>query len=70
MQKMGVEVSIFNLNEFREGFLEKHPDINLPVLFGKSIDLPSLAGNFDAVIATANFSVKWLEGISPQTVKS
>jgi hypothetical protein len=63
IRKMGVEVSLFNLNVYRESFLQSYPDITLPTQFGEIEDLSTLATNFDAVIATANYSVEWLEKI-------
>jgi GT2 family glycosyltransferase len=62
MQRMGVEVYLINLAAFRGAFELNHPHLNLPVLY---IDYPEqlieITHNFDAVIATANHSVAWLE---------
>lgn len=59
MLKMGVEVSIFNLSEYKDQFLQSYPNLNLPVIFGDVVDLALIAMDFDAVIATANYSVEW-----------
>ncbi|MEY3219640.1 MAG: hypothetical protein RIT27_997 [Pseudomonadota bacterium] len=70
MQRMGVDVYLINLSHFREAFERHHPHLNLPVLY---IDfpeqLPNVANDFDAVIATANHSVAWLEYLDKNVIK-
>ena len=61
MQKMGVDVSIFNLSEYKYGFLENYSHIDLPLIFRDPNELPKVAKSFDAVIASANYSVPWLK---------
>jgi GT2 family glycosyltransferase len=60
MREMGVEVAIFNRQEFRETFDAAYPWLNIPVLYGKPEDLPEVAHDFDAVVATVNTTVPWL----------
>ncbi len=60
MLQMGVDVRIFNLSEYRTGFLENYPHLDVPTIYGSINDLPRLAGDFDAVVASANYSVEWL----------
>jgi GT2 family glycosyltransferase/glycosyltransferase involved in cell wall biosynthesis len=60
MAAMGVKVSIFNLAENKTGFLRNYAHIDIPCVFGKPQDLPKLAPEFDAVVASAHFSVPWL----------
>lgn len=64
MQKMGVNVSIFNLPEYKNSFLENYSHIDLPMIFRDPKELPDIAEFFDAVIASANYSVPWLKPIN------
>lgn len=61
MQKMGVQVEIFNLERNRAGFLRGYPQLPVPVHFGELADLADLAPQFDAVIATHNSTVEWFD---------
>ncbi|RNC67620.1 MAG: glycosyltransferase [Desulfuromonadales bacterium] len=66
MKEMGVDVSILNLERFRRSFEVKYPyaEHGLPVIFAKNErDIPRITAGFDAVIATANYSVGWLESL-------
>lgn len=61
MRQMGVEVSILNLNRFREGFERDYADNTLPVIFvSKERHVSELLPGYDAVIATWYSSVDWL----------
>lgn len=60
MQAMGVEVALFNLPQKRTGFQRGYPHLTLPVIFGDPADLPDLATDYDAVVATWYESVDWL----------
>lgn len=60
MRQMGVEVQIFNLNRLRAGFLENHPHLTIPAVFGEVEELSDVARQFDAAVATMNTSVSWL----------
>jgi len=70
MQRMGIEVFLINLSYFREAFERHHPHLKLPVLY---IDFPeqivNITKDFDAVIATANHSVAWLEHLDKNITK-
>ncbi len=61
LNKMGVSVTFFNLEANREGFVKSYPDFPFPTIFGKIEDLITIASNFDAVVATFNLSVSWVE---------
>ena len=61
MAEMGVEVSIFNLSVNESGFLRNYAHIDLPFLFRHTQDIPDLATAFDAVVASAHYSVPWFE---------
>jgi GT2 family glycosyltransferase len=63
MAEMGVDVRLFNLVENKDQFLNSYPHLKLPVIFGDKDDIPSLARQYDAVIATMHATVKWLEPI-------
>lgn len=60
MQRMGVDAQIMNLNVHRSWFEKNYPDLKLPVVFADVEDIPRLAANFDAVIATSNPTVAWI----------
>ena len=64
MQLMGVEVAFFNLSRNRERFLSAYGDVGFKVQFGSVADLELLAASFDAVIATANESARWVSATS------
>jgi len=61
MTEMGVKVSIFNLSTNKSGFLRNYAHINLPYIFGKPQDLSDLVKSFDAVVASANYSIPWFK---------
>jgi glycosyltransferase involved in cell wall biosynthesis len=60
MQKMGVDAQIMNLEANRKPFLKSYPNVNVPLFFGQIDDIPALAGNYDAVVATSNITVAWI----------
>ncbi|MCU0484948.1 MAG: glycosyltransferase [Anaerolineales bacterium] len=61
MLQMGVEVRLFNLSDYKAGFLQSYPHLDIPTIFGEAEDLPRLAAAYDAVVASANYSVAWLK---------
>lgn len=61
MQKMGVDVRVFNLPEYKDGFLQSYKHSTIPFVFESSENLRRTAVNFDAVIASAHYSVPWLK---------
>ncbi len=63
MREMGVDVGLFNLTAHRPKFEQAYPMLRLPVAYGRRDELPSLAEEYDAVIATFNISVEWLAQI-------
>lgn len=60
MLEMGVNVGIFNLSENKARFLDNYAHVEIPFVFGKPQDLPKVTKSYDAVIASANYSVPWL----------
>lgn len=64
LQRMGIDVHILNLNCHRAVFEACHPHNNIPVTY---IEHPHEAAeqaqDYDAIIATANHSVAWLENL-------
>ena len=60
MREMGVQVDIFNLQDFREFFERAYPALDIPVVYGDSQAVPRVASGYDAVIATVNTTVPWL----------
>ncbi len=60
MLQMGVDVRIFNLSNYKAGFLENYPHLDIPTIFGGVNELPKIASDFNAVVASANYSVEWL----------
>ncbi len=67
MQRMGVDVSVFNLTEFRSGFSAAYSEYGIPLVFGSRTEIPDAARAFDAVIATANTTVGWLVPLANQS---
>ncbi len=66
MRRMGVDAQIMNLNVHRSWFERNYPNLNIPVVFVDIEEIPRLALNYDAVIATSNPTVSW---ITPAVVK-
>lgn len=64
MRAMGVEAALFNLWEYRSGFERAYSDLTLPVFYGSPRDLFVCGRRYDAVVATFNTSVQWLEPLS------
>jgi glycosyltransferase involved in cell wall biosynthesis len=67
MREMGVEVAIFNLTANRPGFERGYPALELPVIYGMPDDVVALANEFDAVIATVNYTPAWLASITQRS---
>jgi len=63
MLDMGVQVCLLNLRTSKEQFENNYPDLKLPVIYAHPDELGIIATKFDAVIATLNVSVGWLESI-------
>ena len=60
MREMGVEVGIFNYWGFREAFERAYPSLDIPVTYGDIADVPRIAAQYDAAVATVNTTVAWL----------
>jgi GT2 family glycosyltransferase/glycosyltransferase involved in cell wall biosynthesis len=61
MLAMGVDVRLLNLERMRHIFELSYPQLELPVHYVTSeTQVPELSRNFDAVVATINFTVNWL----------
>jgi GT2 family glycosyltransferase len=63
MRQMGVEVAFFNLATNRPGFERSYPDFQLPIIYGNPEDIAVVARDFDALIATVNFTAEWLTSV-------
>lgn len=60
MLKMGIDARILNLPEYRKGFETSYPDLDIPVIYSRVQEIRDIAYKFDAIIATLNSSVEWL----------
>jgi glycosyltransferase involved in cell wall biosynthesis len=60
MTEMGIDARVVNLRDFESGFRRSYPAPELPVTFAHPGEIPELARDYDAVVATANTSVEWL----------
>jgi len=60
MRSMGVDARIYNLEEYKESFESSNPRLDIPITYGQIKDIPELAAEYDAVIATFNTSVAWI----------
>jgi GT2 family glycosyltransferase/glycosyltransferase involved in cell wall biosynthesis len=60
MQKMGVDAQIMNLHIYRQTFERAYPNPTVPLFFGNAVDVPNIAINYDAIVATSNTSVSWI----------
>ncbi|ODU10514.1 MAG: hypothetical protein ABS84_03920 [Rubrivivax sp. SCN 71-131] len=62
MQRMGVEVHLINFEANRAAFEAGHPDLPFPLLYAADeASVARLCHGFDAVVATLNVSVFWIE---------
>jgi len=70
MQKMGVDVQFLNFYSQQADFERAYPDNPIPVIYiSQPSDIPAVCQQFDAVIATAYFTVEWLKPLENQKVK-
>jgi GT2 family glycosyltransferase len=61
MRRLGVQVELLNLARFRPAFEASYGDLEIPVTYVSSPDkLIAMAGGYDVVVATANYTVQWL----------
>lgn len=61
MIAMGVDVWILNLEICRAAFEDSYPELDVPVTYAERWeDVAAISTRFDAVVATANHTVKWL----------
>ncbi len=61
MLDMGLDVHLLNLLAHKEQFENNYPNLKLPVIYSNPEHICNIAKKFDAVIATLNTSVAWLE---------
>ncbi|MCZ2291264.1 MAG: glycosyltransferase [Burkholderiales bacterium] len=62
LQRMGVEVHLLNFESNRVAFEAAHPELPFPRHYAADVAaIPDLCLGFDAVIATLNVSVYWIE---------
>ncbi|MGB9591278.1 MAG: glycosyltransferase, partial [Candidatus Kryptoniota bacterium] len=45
MRNMGVDAQIFNINAYKDGFLQGYPHLDIPVVFGDQKDLISISSS-------------------------
>lgn len=70
MQKMGVDVQFLNFYSQQADFERAYPDNPIPVIYvSQPSEIPQVCQNFDAVIATAYFTVEWLKHLENQKIK-
>lgn len=69
MISMGVDARILNLSCYRPYFEKSYPNSQVPILYADEKDIADIAMRFDAVIATHNSSVYWLQPISEKPDK-
>jgi len=63
MQNMGVNVTFFNLESNRKGFEKAYSNLSSSTIFGKIEELQTISLKYDAVFATFNPTVAWLQPI-------
>lgn len=64
LQRMGVHVDFFNLEENRSEFTRLYPDLSQATIYGQPGDLIQLVKNFDGIIATHNATIDWMTPLS------
>lgn len=68
MQKMGVDVKVMNLPEYKHAFLQNYGHSSIPFIFESVEKLPKVARDFDTIIATAHYSVPWFKPLEESGV--
>lgn len=63
MQKMGVDVRVFNLPEYKDGFLQSYKHSTIPFVFENANRLVEVVKGYDAVIASSHNSVPWFKSL-------
>ena len=62
MQKMGIDVWLYNLSNLKTFFEKSYPDLAIPVLYGERLkDFRAYANEFDAICSTLYTSVKYTD---------
>lgn len=70
MQKMGVDVQFLNFYSQQAAFENAYPDNPIPVIYvSQPSDISEIYQKFDAIIATAFFTVEWLKPLQNQKIK-
>lgn len=65
MQRFGVDVAIVNLERFKRPFEAAFRPPRVRMLWAESEDrIGEVAGSYDAVVATANWTVEWLRPLT------
>ncbi len=65
LQKIGIQVDILNHERYKEPFESSYADLPLRTRYFNSLkSFATIENQYDAVIATANTSVEWLEALS------
>lgn len=68
MVSMGVDARLINLREYRSQFESAFPNLEVPVIYVDGVaGIATASMPFDAVIATANHTVEWLEPIADES---
>ncbi|MGQ0600089.1 MAG: glycosyltransferase [Anaerolineales bacterium] len=71
MQRMGVQVDIANLNECRVIFERGHPNLPMRVVWvDQPREIAALLPHYDAVVATYNISVAWMQQLAAEGAAS
>ncbi len=61
LRRMGIDAQILNFEHHRETFERSYPDLDVPVIYSPTdFGIPDLCQDFDAVVATANYSIDWI----------
>ena len=64
MREMGVDARLLNLREYQASFERAYPSVEVPVFYADPDQVASVAGGYDAVVATINTSVEWLRPVA------
>ncbi|AUI69528.1 glycosyltransferase [Beggiatoa leptomitoformis] len=67
MRRMGVDAVILNFLHHKTTFEKSYPQLDIPVIYTPTdFDLPRYCEGYDAVIATANYSIQWIAPLATQ----
>lgn len=69
LSKFGIKVTLLNFFKNKKIFEKSYPNLELDVVYAeKELEIAEISQEYDAVVATVNFTVEWLIPLSPKEI--